>query len=354
MAKAKRSRQQSRGPQARRSAAGQPSVAAKAIASAAKTPPATNGDAKAPATPAPGAARSTRPAASRIAPGRAAARNPGRFAREPWWRRNLWTIVIVASVVVLVGALVWLAQRQNQAASVGIGDPAPATLMTQLEHVSPSVAAQVGNGGLSSAMQATPKGTTPLTANGKPVVIYVGGDYCPYCAASRWSTVVALSRFGSFKGLTLMKSSTSDVYPNTPTFSFNGATYTSDYLAFNATETADRDRNPLATPDAAAQHALSTFDVAPYTTQAGGVPFFSYGNRYVTTSAIFVPTMLQGLTWQQIGAQLSNPDSAVTKAIVGGANEQTAAICALTNDQPASVCKAAEIVQLQASLPAAK
>lgn len=350
MAKAKRSQQRSPGGQARRPAANQQPSAAKASASAAKNPPATSGAAKTPPTPAANSAR-----ANRVGPGRAAAaRNPGRFIQQPWWRRNLWTLVIVAGTIVLVGVLVWLAQRQNQIASVGIGDPVPATLMTQLEHVSPSVAAQVGNGGLTSAMQATPKGTTPLTANGKPVVIYIGGDYCPYCAASRWSTVVALSRFGNFKGLTLMKSSPSDVYPNTPTFSFHGATYTSQYLVFNATETAARDGTALATPDAAAQHALSTFDVPPYTTKAGGVPFFSYGDQYVTTNTIFVPTMLQGLTWQQIGAQLNNPDSAVTKAIVGGANEQTAAICALTGDQPASVCKAAEIVQIKASLPAAK
>ncbi|MDE3231048.1 MAG: DUF929 family protein [Chloroflexota bacterium] len=345
MAKAKRSQQRSPGGQARRPAAGQqPSAAAKTSASAA------NGAAKAPASPAASAAR-----ANRVGPGRAAAaRNPGRFAREPWWRRNLWTLVIVAGTVVLVGVLVWLAQRQNQIASVGVGDPVPAALMTQLEHVSPSVASQVGNGGLTSAMQAAPKGTTPLTTNGKPVVIYVGADYCPYCAASRWSTVVALSRFGTFKGLTLMRSSSSDVYANTPTLSFQKSTYTSAYLVFNATETATRDGTRLATPDATAQRALATYDVAPYTTRAGGIPFYSFGNQYVTTSAIFVPTMLQGLTWQQIGAQLNNPDSAVTKAIVGGANEQTAAICALTNDQPANVCNAAEIVQLKASLPAAK
>jgi hypothetical protein len=64
--------------------------------------------------------------------------------------------------------------------------------------------------------------------------------------------------------------------------------------------------------------------------------------------------MLQGLTWQQIASQLTNPSSDATKAIVGGANEQTAAICKLTGDQPASVCKAAEIQQIEASLPVAK
>lgn len=254
----------------------------------------------------------------------------------------------------LVGVLIWLANRQNQIASVGIGDPVPATIMTQLETVPASVSAQVGNGGLRSPFLATPKGTAVLKDNGKPLLVYVGGDYCPYCAATRWSTVVALSRFGSFKGLILMRSSPIDVYANTATLSFQNATYTSKYISFSATEIADRDQNPLATLGPTAQNVFSTYDTAPYTTQTGGIPFFSYGNQYVTTNTIFVPTMLEGLTWQQIASQLTNPNSDVTKAIVGGANGQTAAICKLTGDQPASACKTAEIQQLEASLPAAK
>ena len=254
----------------------------------------------------------------------------------------------------LIPILIYLANRQNQLASVGVGDPVPATVMTQLETVPASVSAQVGNGGLTSGFLATPKGTALLKENGKPLVVYVGGDYCPYCAASRWSTVVALSRFGSFKGLTLMRSSPIDAYANTATFSFYKSTYTSMYISFSGTEIADRDQNPLATLGPTAQNVFSTYDTAPYTTQTGGVPFFSYGNQYVTTNTIFVPTMLQGLTWQQIASQLTNPNSDVTKAVVGGANEQTAAICKLTGDQPASACKTTEIQQLEANLPVAK
>jgi hypothetical protein len=80
----------------------------------------------------------------------------------------------------------------------------------------------------------------------------------------------------------------------------------------------------------------------------------SYANQYVTTSGLFIPTMLQGLSWQQIAAQLNNPNSDVTKAIVGGANYQTAAICTLTNNQPGSVCSAPEIQQLETKLPQPK
>ena len=37
---------------------------------------------------------------------------------------------------------------------------------------------------------------TALTSNGKPEMLYIGAEFCPYCAASRWSMALALSRFG--------------------------------------------------------------------------------------------------------------------------------------------------------------
>jgi thiol-disulfide isomerase/thioredoxin len=288
----------------------------------------------------------------------AGARGPqpqrSRFAQPPWWRRNLGTLLTVGGVVVLVAAFIIFAQVQNQQASKGIGDAVPADVLKEVTGVSPTVAATVGAGTAQKVFEATPKNTAMLTANGKPEVVYIGAEWCPYCAATRWSTVVALSRFGSFNGLTLMKSSSSDTLPNTSTFSFQKATYTSQYISFSATEDADRDQKPLATPPPAAAMALATYDVPPYTTQAGGIPFMSYGNQYVTTSGLFVPTMLQGLSWQQIAAQLNNPNSDVTKAVVGGANEQTAAICKLTNNQPGSVCNVPVIQQLAAGLPQPK
>ena len=42
----------------------------------------------------------------------------------------------------------------------------------------------------------------------------------------------AVSRFGTLSGLSLIHSSPTDVYPSTPTLSFDKAHYTSQYLAF--------------------------------------------------------------------------------------------------------------------------
>jgi hypothetical protein len=51
--------------------------------------------------------------------------------------------------------------------------------------------------------------------SGKPIVLYVGGEFCPYSAAERWSPVVALSRFGAFSNLALLRSSSTDMFPDT-------------------------------------------------------------------------------------------------------------------------------------------
>ncbi|HEX8997858.1 MAG TPA: DUF929 family protein [Ktedonobacterales bacterium] len=346
MAKANRPPQRSQGSQgSRRPATGATQSANSANTVKAKSPAASGATS--------GAGSSTRLAAMRARTAQPQ-RYRGRYIQQPWWRRNLAVLLTVTGVVVLIAAFIIAAQLQNKATSVGIGDAVPASVLSELTNVSPSVSAKVGDGGVQNVFEATPKNTAVLTANGKPEVVYIGADYCPYCAATRWSTVVALSRFGSFKGLTLMKSSNSDIYASTNTFSFQNATYTSKYITFNATETEDRNQNPMATPPADAMSSFSTYNVAPYTNQAGGIPFMSYGNQYVTTSGLFVPTMLQNLTWQQIAAQLNNPNSDVTKAIVGGANYQTAAICKITNNQPSSVCSTAVIQQLEATLPAAK
>src|SRR5207302_7512423 len=78
---------------------------------------------------------------------------------------------------------------------------------------------------------------------GKPQILYIGAEYCPFCAAERWSLIVALSRFGTFQHLQLTTSSASDLYPNTSTFTFYRSAYTSPYLDFQSVEEATRDQD---------------------------------------------------------------------------------------------------------------
>src|ERR1700721_1365736 len=53
----------------------------------------------------------------------------------------------------------------------------------------------------------------PLSSGGKPEVLYVGTEFCPYCMAESWPLIVALSRFGQFTGL---RTSRSPSFENVP------------------------------------------------------------------------------------------------------------------------------------------
>jgi len=54
--------------------------------------------------------------------------------------------------------------------------------------------------------QLTRQAGQPLTAGGKPEVLYVSTQYCPYCAAENWALLVALGRFGVFSDVSEIRS----------------------------------------------------------------------------------------------------------------------------------------------------
>jgi hypothetical protein len=179
-------------------------------------------------------------------------------------------------------------------------------------------------------------------------MLYIGAEYCPYCAGTRWPMIVALSRFGTFAGLRTIHSSTTDVPANLPTWTFYQSGYTSSYLAFTPVETTTNVRQgnsypPLQTPTAAQQQIQQAYD------PSGTIPFISFGNKYVLASAPYDVTLLAGKTWAQIASALKDPASPVAKAIGGAANYMTAALCKLTGNQPGSACTPA-VQALQSQL----
>jgi hypothetical protein len=202
--------------------------------------------------------------------------------------------------------------------------------------------------GLPSAIS----GTSILKGqDGKPLVTYVGAEYCPYCAAERWALAVALSRFGSFANLSATHSASADVYPNTQTLSFYGSSYSSPFVDFQAVEEATNEvvngsYQALQTPTAAQGALMSKYD------SAGSIPFLDIANKYVVTGASFSPQVLQGLSREQIAAQLSEPSSPVAQAIDGTANDITAAICNVTGNQPSSVSNSSTIAAIAKTLGA--
>jgi hypothetical protein len=205
----------------------------------------------------------------------------------------------------------------------------------------------VGSPGTSGAGYLVPVTGSALTSAGKPQVLYVGADFCPYCAAVRWPLIVALSRFGTFSGLTTTRSGITngagqaEPYPGTATWTFYGSTYTSKYLAFSGVELATSQPDastggylPLQQLTAAQEAVYSRYD------PQGSVPFLGIGNKYVQMSSLapYGPKALANLTWSQVAAALHQPSSALARQIDGSANYLTAAFCSLTGNQPASAC----------------
>ena len=252
-------------------------------------------------------------------------------------------------VVLLVGVLLIVKHNQKPAASTATPSGSASAAVAQAVAAVPAATFNAIGAGTVQAAPAAITGTA-LTAGGKPRIVYIGAEYCPYCAAERWSMVVALSRFGSFTGLGVTNSASDDIYPSTATLTFHGATYTSDLLSFTGVETTTNIRSgggyqPLDTPSAADQTLLANYD------PKGSIPFVDLGNEYVISGASYDPTVLQGLTHEQIAAQLSVPASAVAQAVDGSANVITAALCTLTDNKPAAVCTSTGVAAAAMKLP---
>jgi len=249
----------------------------------------------------------------------------------------------VAIVVIVVGGLVVIrvAGGGKKETSTGPSGAADTNLISTLAGIPAETFAAVGSDGVQAAPSAI---TAPaLTAGGKPKVLYVGAEFCPYCAAERWPVTVALSRFGTFSNLGTTHSASADVYPNTATLSYHGASYTSPYLAFTGVETTTNEEvngryAPLDKLTAEDQKTFDTFNQPPYVKSGGSIPFIDLGGKFVSAGATYTPEVLEGKTQSEIANALKDPANPIAQAIDGSANVYTAALCQLTKDQPAAVC----------------
>lgn len=248
-------------------------------------------------------------------------------------------VVVLAVIGIILGLELGKSTPKQSSATTGA---LPSSVQAKLT-VPASVLAAVGTGS-SAPSVLKPESGPPLTANGKPEMLYIGAEWCPYCAAERWAMAVALSRFGTFSPLKGIHSSSSDVYPNTATLTFYKARYTSKYLVFTPVENEDINRNLLQKPTPAQQALWTKYD-PPGTSY----PFIDIGNRYVAATT-YDPQVLQGLTWSQIAADLHNPSSPVAKGAAGSANLFTAAICKITGNAPANVCTTAPVSSLEGKI----
>ena len=293
-------------------------------------------------------ANRARTAQAKIAAQRAAAQRRRRIMLAT---ASISAVIAVFSGMVIAKAAAGPNHPAAQSTSSGPAAAVTAQVLAAVTTVPAATLDSVGAGSVTNPPHAI-SGAPSLTAGGKPEIVYLGYEWCPFCAAERWAITVALSRFGSFTGLGLVQSASDDVYPSTHTITYAGASYSSQYLAFTPVEMQDANRNPLQTPTEAEQQLISVYDAPPYVSSAssGGLPFLDLGGKYVVSGASFDPQTLAGQTWSQIAAALSAPSSADAQAIDGSANAITAALCTLTGDKPTAVCTSPAVAKAKGTL----
>jgi hypothetical protein len=281
----------------------------------------------------------------------------GNFMYTP----RFYLATLAASLIAAVGWAPSVASQESRQASPADRpeQPVPAEIMQRLEKVSraglaqaprfertplttiePDAAAASGAGGAGGDLGAG----QPADA-GRPLVLYIGADFCPYCAVLRWPLAIALMRFGDLSDLRYTRSSARDVFPSTATFSFIDTKLDSPLIELQAVELQDREGKPLSKPTDAQRDLFLKLN------PNGSIPFLYFGGKYVEVGSPFSPEPMQGLDWEQVVEQLEQGGNAVWQDVIGDANVLTAALCTLTNQQPDDVCSAAGIKAAAQHLP---
>lgn len=284
----------------------------------------------------------TNKSGSKSTPPKSKVSRPGRPKAPPdpraWMLWGILGLVGAALVAVVLVALVVPRSAAPTPKLLGhVGEKVPASIMRDLTTVPYKVWGPIGTAAASPPQVVQPAGSVPKA----PEFLYIGAEWCPFCAAERWAMTIALSRFGTLANLHLMQSSTSDVYPGTKTLTFYKSQYQSTNIHIAMVETETNTYKALQAPTAAESAIQAAYDKPPYVPSgsSGSIPFVLVGGKYLWIGAQYQPTTLAGLSWSQIAADVKNPSNSVGQTILSAANELTAAICATDGSHPARVCQ---------------
>ena len=181
----------------------------------------------------------------------------------------------------------------------------------------------------------------------RPTIFYFGSEYAPFCAAQRWSSIIALSRFGNFTNLGNTVSSHTDQFPDTQSFTFVKATFKSKFINFASIENLSNVPIPsspyfttLQIPNKAEVALITKYDTTTYIpgSRGGTIPFMSFANQFFVAGSSYSPSSLEITSRDAVAAILADPTNSLTQGILTSANLQTAAICSITHQNPGSVC----------------
>lgn len=262
------------------------------------------------------------------------AAKPAPAAGVPRWLPGL----VVVAVVGIAIAVFFFTRPPSKPPHPNPTGSAAVDLIGGLAGIPKAELDQVGKGSASSS-RFRPISEPALTSAGKPEVLYMGAEYCPFCGGERWALIVALSRFGTFTSVQPITASEENI----PTFTFHGSTYTSRYLAFVPVEQLDQNRQALDRSTPAQDALLSKY--------ASGYPFVDFGNRLTFDGATYDVSSVQGMSWEDVLLEVNQSTSPAAQGILGSANLITAGICRLTDQQPGDVCSDPVIQGLEKQLP---
>jgi len=247
--------------------------------------------------------------------------------------RRAWVGLGVLGVAVAVAALTLLGQGSGSKQLVGSSSGAAASAQSE---------ALTALGSIQRVSAA------PLVSGGKPVVFFMGAQYCPFCAADRWAFVKATSRFGTWSGLKALASRGGvDGFASVPTYDLVGATYHSSLISLSQREVADLAGNTLEQLNASQSELVNHYD------SGGGIPFTAAGGAsgQYTIGLAYSPALLVGQSFEQIRQRVSsNANTPTVRAINAQTDAITALICKLTDGAPAGACSSPTIAPLERHL----
>ncbi len=286
----------------------------------------------------------------------------GAATRRPATSLLTWGTVAVVLVIVIVLVVLKVAGAPAASTPSGAPTPTPAApaVVKAVTTIPESVYDAVGVESADATL--TPPtllhGQPRLSSGGKPEVVFVGDEFCPYCAAERWAVVAALSRFGTF-GDTLYatQSGPNEAFPSTPTFTFEGTRYRSKYLTATLVEHYGDQKDGAGTAYAVLERLspgvralLARYDRRTPGAPGGVVPFVDVANEAVVSGGEFSPAVLQQLNANEIATGLTDPKDPATQAIVASANYLSALICHADGELPATVCASTGVTAAASAL----